>query len=263
MKRPHSIDRRSVRGFSILELLIAIIILGILVSILIPVIANRSEDARLSRAATDVENLSNAEERLAVDTGYLARLWALNDTVGGDGIPFSRPQDPNDIIDGVRDHGLAGEYYQQGQYMFIEPVAGTLVAGTTGNQLYLQITQNETAFGWRGPYINWQLDDNLVVGGEVGPDGIPDDPWGNNYLLFTREGLVKEPEGDVVATVTFPFPEDNPGGLPTETYDCRRFDRATLLSVGPNGVPGDGTGSANLDGGQFGQGDDIARKFGP
>lgn len=255
------IDRGcAARGFSIIELLIAIIIIGILVSILIPVIANRSADARLARAHQDIENLANAQERLGTDTSYLGRLYILNDVVGGDDVPFRRPVDSSDIADGIRDHGLAGEYYQNGRYFFVDPATGEIADGATGDQLYLSIHRNETAFGWHGPYINWQIDNNYVFNGVVGPDGLPDDPWGNNYLFFTREGLVKEPQGTVVDTVSFPFPEDNTSGLPTTSYSCLRFDRATILSLGPNGTPGDGTGSA--DTGQFGQGDDIARKFG-
>jgi hypothetical protein len=39
------------------------------------------------------------------------------------------------------------------------------------------------------------------------------------------------------------------------------FDRPTILSLGLNGLPGDGTGPTNLNGGQFGQGDDMFRQF--
>lgn len=250
-------------GFSIIELLIAIIIIGILVTILIPVVSNRSEDAKVARAVQDLENLANAQERLAVDTGYIGRLYILNDVPGGDGIPFQRPLNPSDIIDGLRDHGLAGELYGNGRYLFVDPMAGNLVTGVEGDQAWLRIQTNETAFGWRGPYVNWQRDNNFAFNSEIGPDGIPDDPWGNNYLLFTPLGLVDDIQGLVLSTAQFPFPSNNPGGLPSQTYDCRRFDRPTLLSLGPNGVPGDGSGPANLDGGQFGQGDDIVRKFGP
>lgn len=268
MNHRTSMDRGiNPRGFSIIELLIAIIIIGILVTILIPVIANRTADARLARANQDVENIANAEDRLAVDTGYLGRLYILNDVPGGDGIPFTIPPNLNDHIDGLRDHGLGGEYYQNSQLLFIYPDTGYIVGSLStdsavGTQLYLSVQRNETAFGWHGPYINWQTDDNYLdtATNTVYPDGIPDDPWGNNYLLFTQQGLVKEPDGTVVANQSFPFP--NTGGLPTQTYDCKRFDRATILSLGPNGVPGDGSGPGNTNGGQLGQGDDIARKFG-
>jgi len=268
MKHKTPIDRGpGARGFSIIELLIAIIIIGILVSILIPVIANRAEDARIARAGQDVENLSAAEERVATDTSYMTRLYVLNDVIGGDGIPFSIPPNPSDYIDGLRDHGLAGEYYQNPRYFFVDIdtgfIPGVGSGANTGDQLYLQITRNETAFGWHGPYINWQQDNNFVdPSGNVYPDGIPDDPWGNNYLLFTREGLIKEPEGQVVTSQVFPFPEQNQGLPGLGSYDCQRFDRATILSLGRNGVPGDGSGPSNFDGGQLGQGDDIARKFG-
>lgn len=265
--------RASVHGFSIIEILVAIILIGILVAILVPVIANRADDARLARAGQDAENLANAQDRLYTDVGYLARLYVLNDTIGGDTppTPFSRPggaTDPNDIIDGVRDHAVAGELYDNPTNIFVDPRGGVggegiVISGSTATSLLNSLQTNETNFNWHGPYLNWQADNNYTVSGITGPDGIPDDAWGNNFLLFVRGGLVKEVdarwdtdrtgEGTVVDTIT----------INGQTFSTERFDRAAIVSFGPNGLPGDGSGPGNVSGGQIGQGDDVVRKFGP
>ena len=99
--------RRRNRGFSIIELLVAIIIIGILVAVLVPVISNRTEQARQSTARADLDNLATQQERAAVDSGFYIRLFALNDQLRGDGIPFNRDQNDNNRVDGLTDYLVA------------------------------------------------------------------------------------------------------------------------------------------------------------
>ncbi len=244
------------RGFSIIELLIALIIIGILVTILIPVISGRSNEARLARCGQDLESLANAEERLVLDTGYMSPLFFLNDVRGGDGIVFEPESNTPDPIDGVRDYPLNTR-------IFIDPETQDFVPDLVGQTLLLRLQENETNFGWKGPYVNWHRDLNYEQNdGDRGPDGIPDDPWGNNYTLFTRQGVVVETgfPADVNILSSSALPVTNPDGQ--GTYTCiNLFDRPTIVSFGPNGLPGDGTGPAS-DTGQPGRGDDIIRKFG-
>lgn len=249
-------------GFSIIELLVAIIIIGILVAVLIPVVANRTEQARLSRAQADLERLANAMETAALDTGYYVRLFALNDVLRGDGIPFNRGQLPNnDRVDGLTDYSVAQPFYNfpDQNSLFIDMETG-LFASLNRTNFINRLLSTESFYdggvNWNGPYINWYKDNNLV-NGLLAPDGIPDDPWGNNYLFFTKEGLLLEPTGIFVTGVS----EDGNGGLiQGGTYDTVVFDRPTILSLGPNGLPGDGT-NTGLEG-PFGRGDDLARPFG-
>ncbi|MCD6386482.1 prepilin-type N-terminal cleavage/methylation domain-containing protein [Candidatus Sumerlaeota bacterium] len=233
--------KNMIKGFSVVELLIAVIILGVLVAIIVPRLATRTELARKKSALVDLENLQNAEERAAVDTGYFYRLYVLDDTSGGDGYGFG---DTDDIIDGVRDEQYTS-YYSNNTQIFIDVTTGEFKTNYT--YLYNLLAKNETAFGWNGPYINWNRD---LVNSDGQPepsrpnnaDDIPDDPWGHNYLLFTPQGLIDEPEGQFVTTFM--------------GSDTTVFDRMTLLSLGPNGLPGDGTPGA-----KFGTGDDLLRQF--
>lgn len=254
--------RRS-RGFSIIELLIAIIIIGILVTVLIPVISNRTEQARVAKAQQDLSNLAEAMERVAIDSTYYVRLFALNDTLNGDGIPFNRGLN-NDIADGLGDYTITNPFYENvDDGLFIDVESGQL-AGVETVSVFNRMLRSESVFNggggisWQGPYINFRVDNNYADGSDVTPDGIPDDPWGNNYLLFTEAGLVLEPDGTIEDSVAYNATVNRfvNGG----TYDCERFDRGTILSTGPNGLPGDGT-ITGADG-EFGLDDDLFIQFG-
>jgi prepilin-type N-terminal cleavage/methylation domain-containing protein len=254
-------EKNSRHGFSILELLVAVIIIGILAAIIIPRLVTRAEMARQKTALADMQHVQDAEERAAIDTGYYYRLYVLDDTPGGDGHksyfpPQSPSGDPADVIDGVRDESLND--YGNNTQLFIDIRTGDFEANYT--TLYSRLTENETTFGWTGPYITWNRDsaaflsrgDTLPGGTRTDlPNDIPDDPWGNDYLFFTPAGLVLEPEGEIATQFT---------AKNTQVYDTRVFDRPTILSLGSNGLPGDGSAPGS-DEGKFGRGDDLVRSF--
>ena len=58
------------RGFTLIEIMLVVIIIGILVAMLVPNIAGRSEQARKTAARTDIEsNLSTALDMYKMDVG--------------------------------------------------------------------------------------------------------------------------------------------------------------------------------------------------
>jgi general secretion pathway protein G len=58
------------RGFTLIEIMLVVIIIGILVAMLIPNITGRNEQARQTAARTDIEsNLSTALDLYRMDTG--------------------------------------------------------------------------------------------------------------------------------------------------------------------------------------------------
>lgn len=252
-------------GFSIIELLIAIIIIGVLVAVLIPIVSRRTESARQARANSDVQNLAESMERAAIDSGYYVRLFALNSTLRGDGVGFNRQQagDPIDRADGITDFasGVTNPHHQfpTNNSLFIDPTTG-LFANVSRDNVIARLAANETTYdgtaSWQGPYINWSRDNNQV-NNLVARDGVPDDPWGNNYLFFTREGLVVEPDGVIADSAE----QRTSGGMGAGgTFSTLLFDRPTILSLGPNGLPGDGSNVGFV--GQFGGDDDVFRQFG-
>ncbi len=232
-----------IRGFTIIELLIAIIIIGILVAIIIPRLATRSEIARQRAAQSDMEHIRDAEERAGIDTDYYYRLYVLDDNPGGDGFGTGNA---NDINDGVRDEA-SNEIAQNPTRLFIRTsgeYSGEFYSDASCTQIYRRLIADETSFGWNGRYITWQKDFN--------ENDIPDDPWGHDYLFFTRAGLILEPDGEITVTCSI----DTDGNIVAGgEYDCKRFDRFTLLSLGPDGLPGSGTGT------NFGTGDDIIEQW--
>ncbi|MCX7626357.1 MAG: type II secretion system protein GspG [Candidatus Sumerlaeaceae bacterium] len=236
--------KTSQSGFTIIELIISVIIIGILVAIIIPVYVTRADEARLSAALQDLEALQTAQQHAAIDTGYFYRLYVLDDVAGGDNVPASNLT--ADRVDGIRDEALRSDVSNP-KLLFIDVKSGTFLLG--GNAIFDRMAQNETAFNWNGPYVSVPRKVGLKNPVANVPAGTPLDPWGNPYLFFTKEGLVNDRDG-VIATVYV--------GLDGNSYNAVRFDRPTVLSLGPNGVPGNGAGSSEP---HFGQGDDLYRQF--
>jgi prepilin-type N-terminal cleavage/methylation domain-containing protein len=240
------------RGFTILELLISVIIISVLVAIIITVYSNRAAEARIAATQADLDALRTAQEHAAIDTGYFYRLYVLDNVVGGDGVA---PNQANDITDGVRDEQFRTDAFNPTN-LFIDTVSGQIINNPS---IYQRLIANETSFNWNGPYVNIARkagDTPPKIQFPSGPDkppaGSPVDPYNNVYLFFTKEGLVKEPDGVIATTFT---------AADGQTYNAVVFDRPTILSLGLNGLPGDGSGPTNLNGGQFGQGDDMFRQF--
>ena len=58
-------------GFTLIEIMLVVIIIGVLVAMVVPNIAGRSEQARKTAARTDIEaNLSSALELYLMDAGH-------------------------------------------------------------------------------------------------------------------------------------------------------------------------------------------------
>lgn len=230
------------RGFTILEVVVAMIIISILTLIMMPTVTNRSNQARVTAAERDMQALAEAESRASIDMGYYVAPWRLNNVIGGgeqgtQGTPPGGHANPNS--------------------MFIDIV--TLDIPGNVSQLYTNFTNDETSFGWRGPYVNFRRDDN--------DNNWPDDPWGNDYILFTKAGGLFPPNADVNDGE---FVGTGPNFIPTGGGAAVNvsglgavFDRPTWISMGPNGLPGTGEGAATVptDGAFYGNGDDIAVLF--
>ncbi|HXI85572.1 MAG TPA: type II secretion system major pseudopilin GspG [Verrucomicrobiae bacterium] len=94
MKRNQSIRNQSrsnsAEAFTLIELLLVLVILGVLAAIVVPKFAGRTEQARMTAAKTQISNFETALDAFEVDNGYYPKgKNGLNDLV-------SQPKDaPN------------------------------------------------------------------------------------------------------------------------------------------------------------------------
>jgi general secretion pathway protein G len=68
MKHAISAPRRS-RGFTLLELMVVVVIIGVLAALIAPAVLSRAEEAKVTAARTDVSNIMNALKLYRLDNG--------------------------------------------------------------------------------------------------------------------------------------------------------------------------------------------------
>jgi len=138
--------RRNQKGFTLIEVLVVAGIIGVLAGILVPMIFDRVEDAKLSRAEADVKSIASAVLLFHKDTGS----WPFSNTNGAPTQYFERLDSSNS-----GDPGYTGCSWPNGQY----------------DTFYNHLTVNTRNYsGWAGPYI----------------ETVEADPWGNEYRLWSR-----------------------------------------------------------------------------
>jgi general secretion pathway protein G len=94
---------RSVRAFTLIELLLVLVILGVLAAIVVPKFTDRTKDAKIAAAKANISSLETALDAFEVDTGrypnsdegLAALVYAPSDVEGWHG-PYIKnvPLDP-------------------------------------------------------------------------------------------------------------------------------------------------------------------------
>ena len=64
---PQRVRRHRTSGFTLIELMVVLVIIGVLAALIVPNVLNRADDARVTAARTDVNNLMQALKLYKLD----------------------------------------------------------------------------------------------------------------------------------------------------------------------------------------------------
>jgi general secretion pathway protein G len=84
---------RRVSGFTLIELMVVLVIIGVLAALIVPNVLDRAEDARVTAARTDINNLAQALKLYKLDNQrYPSSAQGLSSLVAR---PAQEPVPPN------------------------------------------------------------------------------------------------------------------------------------------------------------------------
>ncbi len=160
--------KRGQKGFTLLEIIVVLAVIGALAAILAPVVFRYIDDANKARAQADVNAIAAAINQQYKDTGR----WAFYGT-GTAQIPYRSAVDATLLSSNSECTGAAAAADCTANNPEADTGATWAVAART-DALANQLIKNTPAYAttgvraWKGPYL----------------DRIPAvDPWGRNYLV--------------------------------------------------------------------------------
>jgi prepilin-type N-terminal cleavage/methylation domain-containing protein len=135
--------RRSLHGFTLIELTVVLAVIVTLALVLTPSIANYISDARVARARSDTQTIASALVQFNRDTG-LHPLWSQSQN-GGAGTPASR-------VDLLVSTGNIPAATQSS--LWITGTSAGLTEVLMANTPGYAVRTATSSFGWNGPYLS-------------------------------------------------------------------------------------------------------------
>lgn len=153
---------RAGEGFTLIEMVVTLAIIGILATILFPLVNNYIDGGRLARAQSDVTAIGNAIGRFERDLGRYPMFTTASGGIADSNANVVLLYGPN-----TNSYALLSES-SGGHSLWTSPgVSDTFddqfVANTPG---YATSNNPAKQFVWKGPYIS-----------------VDSDPWGHPYLV--------------------------------------------------------------------------------
>lgn len=177
-------NKTAVSGFTLIELIAVVAILGIITFLAVGSYTNRNEQAKESAAYHEMQQIANAEITAEADYGYYLPLTVLE----------TLPSTPVNVTG-------ADIIVDKASFQIVDPVTGLnptggiqtiqdMLAGQPGST---SVLTNK----WLGPFLEYH--------NQIQPNGpnngwLPLDPWGGPYHFLSITGDEIDQEGRVGGT---------------------------------------------------------------
>jgi prepilin-type N-terminal cleavage/methylation domain-containing protein len=187
MKNLKTIHQINYNGFTLIELIAVVAIMGIITFLAVNNYTKRSEDAKKSAAMSEMQSLANAEKNVEAYYGYFLPLTVLDD----------QPSVPGGVTnaDIIIDH--AGFLIVNADTSGSNPPLGSvrtirdMLAGRPTTSADTVRTDR-----WKGPFMQFQKKSQTGV---IGADW-PLDPWNGPYHFLSINGDEVDSQGQVGGT---------------------------------------------------------------
>ena len=151
---------RGNRGFTLMEIIVVIGVIGLLAAILTPIVANYIDQSRIAAAQTDVNTIGNAISRFEMDLGFYP-MFGLSNTA-------SYADTYANVYWLYGASGTVPKLSGGGSWSSgaTDTIEDQLLTNTPSGGSAYPTSGSLQAFRWKGPYITSQTD-----------------PWGDAYLV--------------------------------------------------------------------------------
>ena len=160
---------RGERGFTLMEIIVVLGVIGVMAAVLTPMVVNYLDDAKKSKAESDVKTIGAVILRLTRDTVHFPIYKDATKTTGDPDIELLRGSG-NDPVDHDTLKWLTTSK--------VGELADHLIKNNPGGAKYA----TSGHFPWRGPYL----------------EKIGEDPWGNRYLVNIKNANPADSTSKVV-----------------------------------------------------------------